>query len=470
MDVVRQKLNSEICAARMAGPFKSPPFDKFFLSPLKLIPKKQSEEFRLLLNLSYPFYNDMSVNSGIDSCYSRVTYEDLDHAINIVQEVGMICYIAKSDLCHAFKLLPIHPSCYWMMGFTFEGRYYYDKTMVMGASSSCSDFEKLSTALQWILVNKLGVTHMSHILDDFMFFAPSLDLCTKFQKKFEYLCADLGLPIKHSKTVTPSTQVELHGVLVDTVARSVSLPADKCVKATDMLLSMYQKQSVTLKSIQSCIGFLNFACRCIDMARPFLRRLIDLTKNVSRTHHHVSLTREARKDMDTWLLMLQHFNGKALMKDPYWTASNSIRLWSDASGLGFAVIFGSKWAFGRWPPLWDNYHITVKEMYPIALAMQLWGNKFANHRILFMTDNEAVAYCLRKQTSKDPLVMRLIRWMVATAIRHNVCFSAKHIPGHTNVIADLLSRLSVPQAQAMAPWLASTPEEIPACHLPWTIQ
>ena len=30
------------------------------------------------------------------------------------------------------------------------------------------------------------------------------------------LAESIGLPIKHSKTVLPSTKVELHGILVDT--------------------------------------------------------------------------------------------------------------------------------------------------------------------------------------------------------------------------------------------------------------
>ena len=142
-------------------------------------------------------------------------------------------------------------------------------------------------------------------------------------------------------------------------------------------------------------------------------------------------------------------------------------MYSDASNKGFAVVFSSQWVYGQWPPLWEEYHITLKEIYPLALAMQLYGSMLGNHKIRFMTDNEAVSICVRKQTSKHPLLMRLIRWLVSSAIKYNVAFSARHIPGFSNVITDHLSRLNIPQAQAIAPWLNVRPDVIPDCHLPW---
>jgi hypothetical protein len=466
VDVVRDKICSELVAGRMAGPFDSPPFEPFFVSPLKLIPKRQQGEYRLILNLSYPFYNDMSINAGIDPSQSRVVYEGLDDALDIVHKLGHLCFIAKDDLCHAFKLLPVHPACYWMLGFQFEGKFYFDKTMVMGASSSCADFERLSCALQWIMTTKLGVTSMSHILDDFMFFASSEAVCLSYQKKFALLCRDLNLPIKQSKTVPPNTCVELHGVLVNTVTRMVSLPRDKLIKAVDMLRALQHRRTVTLCELQSCIGFLNFACKCVDMARPFLRRLIDLTMGVSRPRHHIRLTREARRDIATWLAMLCSFNGSSLMKERFWTPANSLRLYSDASNSGYAVVYGSRWAYGEWPDGWKQYHITIKEMYPLALAVHLWGGFMSNSRVLFMTDNEAVAKCVQKQSSKEPHIMALIRWMVVGALKCNILFSAKHIPGYSNVVADRLSRLLFSQARELAPWLQGEPEQVPVSMLP----
>ena len=96
------------------------------------------------------------------------------------------------------------------------------------------------------MTTKFNVLHMSHILDDFMFFAKSRALCANYQGKFAFLCRDLNLPLKASKTVSPTTQAELHGVSVDTLSPTVSLPEDKYVRAKGMLHQLSSRKTVTL--------------------------------------------------------------------------------------------------------------------------------------------------------------------------------------------------------------------------------
>ena len=198
-DIVSEKLARELKAGRMAGPFLSPPFQPFYISPLGLIPPNALNEWRLILNLSFP--RGLSINDGIDPSLARVCYEDLDHVISIIQSIGPICYVAKSDLANAFHQLPLHRDCYKYMGFTFQGLYYFDRALVMSSSTSCATFEQLSSALQWILTCHFGVRYISHILDDFIFLSSSEETCNQYQKKFEYLCTDLNLPVKTEKNI-----------------------------------------------------------------------------------------------------------------------------------------------------------------------------------------------------------------------------------------------------------------------------
>ena len=60
---VNAKLSKELDAHRLAGPFSSPPFPVFRVSPLGLVPKKVEGEFRLIHHLSYP--RGSSLNDGI---------------------------------------------------------------------------------------------------------------------------------------------------------------------------------------------------------------------------------------------------------------------------------------------------------------------------------------------------------------------------------------------------------------------
>lgn len=55
--------------------------------------------------------------------------------------------------------------------------------------------------------------------------------------------------------------------------------------------------------------------------------------------------------------------------------------------------------------------ITIKELLPIVLAIEIWGRILSNKKILFKTDNKAVAEIINNQTSKEK-IMSLVRRLV----------------------------------------------------------
>ena len=463
---VSHKLAIEMKFGRIAGPFPHPPLPGFISSPLGLVPKKGSSEFRLIHDLSFPRCD--SVNSHIDPYYTAVHYQDLDHCVSIIHSLGTNCLIAKTDLKDAFRILPVHPDDYRLLGFTWKNLFYYDKCLPMGCSISCQVFESLSTALQWIMKTKLSVKHMSHILDDFIFFGPpSSQDCQCYLASFLHLASSLNLPIKHNKTVQPTTKAILHGIEVDTVAMSLSLPQDKLRDAKEKVGSLLNKKKATLEQLQSLLGNLNFACRAISPGRAFLRRLYDLTKNIHKKSHHIRLTRSARLDLTAWDTFLSEFNGRVLCLPSDWTSSTLLTLFTDASGAAYAAVLGSHWIHSMFPPSWKDKNIVIKELLPIVLAVQLWGQSLRDSRIIFYCDNQAIVAVINKQTSEDNIIMSLIRSLVVACLKYNIMFVAKHIPGKHTVIADLLSRSQFTAAQKINPALDKTPQQIPPTWLPW---
>ena len=149
------------------------------------------------------------------------------------------------------------------------------------------------------------------------------------------------------------------------------LPLDKLHDARNKIDTMYRRKKVTLREVQSLIGTLNFACTVLVPGRTFLRRIIDLTLGMVNAHHCIRLTVEARLDLSAWKLFLDQFNGMSLFLDDTWVSSNSIRLYSDASGYGFAAIYGKRWFQGRLPNAWASSNIAIKELLPIMPAVQL---------------------------------------------------------------------------------------------------
>ena len=81
--------------------------------------------------------------------------------------------MAKTDIDSAFRIIPIHPNDHYLLGFRFNGEFYHDRCLPMGCSSSCAIFDRFSSSLKWIAKAKLGIPHILHILDDFLFLGNS---------------------------------------------------------------------------------------------------------------------------------------------------------------------------------------------------------------------------------------------------------------------------------------------------------
>ena len=460
------KLQKEIALGRMSGPYNLPPFPDMTFSPLGLVPKREPGQFRTIFDLSFPCNN--SVNSHIEKEHSHVVYETLDNCITIIQSIGEGCLVAKADIKDAFRIIPINPDFHRLLGFTWDGQIYFDKCLPMGLSESCQIFETLSCALQWVLERQFHVRYVSHILDDFIIFGnPQSNECHRGLQAFLHLAAFINISIKHKKTVEPSTVVQLHGVEVDTDLMEVRLPKDKLQELIPLVASCAKKKKLSVRALQSLVGKLNFACRVVVPGRAFLRRLHNLLRGRTKNHHLIRINKEARADLLVWSQFLKHFNGKSLFLPRTWLSSNSIKMSSDACAKGFAAVYGGRWLQGSFPSQWASVHITIKELLPIVIAMKLWGPGLANRRILFLTDNIAVVFIINNQSSKDSVIMTLVRSLVVTLLTHNIELRAKHIPGKENTLADLLSRFQMKAAQRLAPYLREHPERIKQEWLPW---
>ena len=92
-------------------------------------------DFRLIQHLSFP--SGASVNDSIPSSFSSVQYATIDHAIDLIRSLGRGSFLAKTDIKHAFRIIPISPRDYDLLGICWEGKYYYDRCMPMGCASSC---------------------------------------------------------------------------------------------------------------------------------------------------------------------------------------------------------------------------------------------------------------------------------------------------------------------------------------------
>lgn len=254
---VDHKIAKELESHRLAGPFPFPPFPVFRISPLGLVPKKTPGKFRLIHHLSFP--RGSSLNDGISSEHTSVSYATVQDAIRLVKATGAGCFLAKTDIKNAFRILPIRPTDYPLLGIRWKGYFYYDCCMPMGCASSCLTFETFSTAIEWIARNRLHITGISHLLDDSLIIAPSRQLCQQQLDLFLMLCDYLGIPMAPEKTVGPATTLAFAEIELDSIQMEACLPPDKFAKCGHLISIFLPRKKVTLHEIQVLTGLLNFA-------------------------------------------------------------------------------------------------------------------------------------------------------------------------------------------------------------------
>lgn len=469
-DIVDLKLRKEISEGRIQGPFAEPPFDNLKVSPLGVIPKKQPGEYRMIHHLSFPYGS--SVNDFIPSDLCSVHYASVDDAVRMIKKIGSSCTLAKTDVRSAFRIIPVHPKDYYLLGMHWKGQYYIDRCLPMGLASSCRTFEMLSTGMEWVARNKLNIPYIIHILDDFLIAGESPDKCRTNLQQFLAFCEDVGVPMAPEKTEGPSQILTFAGIELDCVKNEARLPQEKVEKSLSAIRSMFSRKKVTLKELQSLLGLLNFACSVVVPGRVFLRRLINLTIGILQSHHLIRLTLEAKKDLRIWETFLGSFNGKSFFLEEGWASSYSLCFFTDAAqSSGYGIIFGKQWAYGAWPDSWKDHHISFLEFFPIVVGLSLWCRDLQNKRVMFITDNESIVYVINKQTAKDTKLLSLLRTLVLICLQNNIFFRARHIEGAQNILADSLSRLQVGKFKALAPDMNPQPTPLPAHLLPenWEI-
>ena len=464
-EVVSGNLRKELGLGRVAGPFNSPPLPNLQCHPVGVVPKKHSSEWRTIYHLSYP--EGDSINDHIPKDPYTLQYVRVDDAIHIFQSLGPGSFMAKTDLKSAFRLIPIHPDDWHLLGIHWQDQYYVDLYLPFGLRSAPFLFNQFSDALEWILKHNYGLQHVLHILDDFFIAEQSRMQCLTSFSTLLRLFMSVGAPVVASKTLGPSQVLEFMGIELDTVRMEARLPEDKLQRTRDLLNSFTQRRSVRLVELQSLIGTLQFACKVVVPGRTFLQRMINLTRGVPSRFHHIRLNKEFFKDLTMWKAFLAGWHGRSFFLDTTVTPSPDLELYTDAaSSIGFGGYFNGQWFQGRWPPhlqLDSTRGISIEwqELFPIVVACAIWFPRFSGKRIQFWCDNESVVAIINSGHSTVPRIMDLLRFLVLISMEHNFYVRARHVPGVSNEIADALSRFQDARFRAVAPKAETIPCTIP---------
>ncbi|XP_055352887.1 uncharacterized protein LOC129598832 [Paramacrobiotus metropolitanus] len=259
------------------------------------------------MDLSRPFGD--SVNDYISRQDYTLKFCSVDDAVKILTRLGPGALMAKVDLKHAFRLIPVHPADWHLLGYQFDNLYYFDIVLPFGLRSSPAIFNRLSDFFEWIVRHVANFADVLHYVDDFFFAGPANSrLCQLVMEFFFLLCEE---------------------------------------KLRDFL-SEFQvfsnAKSMTKRDLLSLIGKLSWATKIIPAGRIFLRRMINLANSVRQLHYRISLNKEFRADLNWWLEFLPLWNGFYSFLEPTWTSSADLNLFTDALlTFGCGAVYGHEW-------------------------------------------------------------------------------------------------------------------------------
>ena len=209
-----------------AGPFTHPPFENFWCSPLGAVPKKD-ETHCLIIDLSSR--NGLSINDFISKEDYSVTFSKFDGVVSMVKSLGKSALMAKLDIKDAFRLCPVNPIDWHLLGTHWEGFFFIELRLPFGLHSSVFIFSSFADALEWILRNKYYLKDLSHYLDDFFTAGPAdLPQCQSNLTIIQQVFDKLGVPLAPDKLEGPTTVLNYLGIEIDSSDQVIRLPDDKC--------------------------------------------------------------------------------------------------------------------------------------------------------------------------------------------------------------------------------------------------
>ena len=249
---VNAYLSQEIKLGRIVGPFDSVPFSQgFVISPLNTVEKRDSDERRVIVDLSWPCGH--SVNDGIpsDSFLGEpiaLHYPTIDDIVHAVVTMGRGCYLFKRDLTKAYRQFPVDPRDYPFLGYTWDNHFYFDTVLTMGLRSAAMACQRSTSAVAWIASQHGRVVF--NYLDDFIGVAPASTAYEEFHALGDLL-SSLGLQESSTKACPPSSVMICLGVELNTVSLTLSVSSDRLSEIEVLLEHWSRKRTATKTALQS---------------------------------------------------------------------------------------------------------------------------------------------------------------------------------------------------------------------------
>ena len=435
MEEVDKYISKEGTLGALLGPFKEVPHSEFHCSPL-LTRYKDEQNRRVIVDLSY---GEEAVNSFTE----RGTYEGRGvslHLPGLDQLISEVLsqhspLLVKADVSRAFRNIPVDPRDAIKCGIVHRNTFFCDKRLVFGAVNGTLIFQRVSDGIRYILGQE-GIRICNYIDDTFASFEKE-----GAKRKFERICGliqALGLPLNKDKVQGPTTCMEIMGIEVDVVKRTLAIGEKKLQEIIHKCEAFEGKQEVHKTELQSLLGKLLYVSKIIRPARGFLNRMLNTLRRAQQKVVH--LDEGFHKELAWFRVFLSHFNGRTSFAN--WGDKVEGEIFVDASLHGLGAWFDGEFYSKALPGyVKTQERIVVFEMINVLVALRVWADKIQGQRIDIWCDNSAVVSVCASGKTRDGELGIILREILMLVAEKNVELKVKHIRGESDEHADALSRV-----------------------------
>ena len=451
---IRDYFKRECEESRIAGPFpKNPLSIPLVVSPMNTVPKRNSvDERRVIVDLSWPVGS--AVNEGISKDIYlgeliELHYASVEEVCRMVLEMGKGSVIYKRDLRHAYRQFPIDPRDIRYLGYFWENQFYIDLVLAMGQRNAGMACTRVTKSIMYM--HAQDGHRGTNYLDDLIGVSPP-HKGTEAYESLGRLLSDLGLRENFPKACGPSTSQIVLGILIDTVAGTMSVPPEKMSEVFLVLDQWRTKRKSDRVELQSLLGTLQWVTRCVRQSRVFLNRMLETLRSMSGAPN-VTLTESFRKDLRWWDLFMERYNGVSFFPATSWDEPD-VTFSTDSCLTGCGGICGHEYFHSQFPEfiLRRNLPIHALEMLAVLVAVRFWGSKCESGKIQIFCDNESVVHVINSNRTKDDFLSTCLRELWLEVSSHGFELRAVHLPGEENRVADWLSRWDRDLAYQTAFW------------------
>ena len=239
-------------------------------------------------------------------------------------------------------------------------------------------FQCCSDAVTFIMARNKA--KMFAYIDDYILVSPKAMADAHFLH-LASLLTELGLPSNPDKQTPPCRNLTCLGIQIDLDLNTMSIDPDKLPSILTECTAIKGKKYLSKIAFQSLLGKLLYIHKCLRPARTFINRMLALFRANSGTKR-IFLSTDFHRDLNWFLLFLPSFNGITYIRKAEILQAHTLHIDASLNGVG-----------GIWnqevysTPIFDIYDCQLKivhlEMLNLAIAVKLWGQKWAHMTLRF---------------------------------------------------------------------------------------